>query len=80
LTGLARKKRRLRYLERAVDDRSARLLLHKPHPVFATIGSEPRFERVLDRIGRANRDASSPNPMVNEMRETGAGARGASRE
>jgi hypothetical protein len=78
--GLGEKEEALRCLEKAVDDRSVTLLLHKPHPFFTTISSEPRFERVLERIGGASSDASSPNSSVNEMRETAAGAQGANRE
>ena len=78
--GLGEREEALRCLEEAVDDRSVTLLLHRPHPVFATISSEPRFEHAMDRIANASSDASSRNPSIDEMREIGAGARGASRE
>jgi serine/threonine-protein kinase len=78
--GLGEKEEALVCLEKAVDDRSVTLLLHKPHPFFATIDSDPRFERVLNRIGGATSHASSPYSSVNELREKGAGAQGANRE
>ena len=78
--GLGEKEAALMYLENAADDRSVTLLLNKPRPFFATINSEPRFRRVLDRIGGAGSDVSSRRRPVNAMREAGARAQGANRE
>ena len=80
--GLGEKDEALMYLEKAVDDRSVTLLLHKPHPFFTTISSEPRIERVLDKIGGARNHACLRNSSgrQRDARETRAGRQGANRE
>jgi serine/threonine protein kinase/Flp pilus assembly protein TadD len=78
--GLGEKEAALMYLENAADDRSVTLLLNKPRPFFATINSEPRFRRVLGRIGVASSDVSSRHRSVNARRETEAPAQGANSE
>jgi hypothetical protein len=56
--GLGQKEQALKWLEKAYDEHSNLLIYLKVDPVFVSLRTEPRFDKLLQRMGLADKAAA----------------------
>jgi tetratricopeptide (TPR) repeat protein len=57
-TGLGQKEQALEWLEKAYDERSDLLVYLKVDPIFDSLRSEPRYGKLFQRMGLADKTAA----------------------
>jgi len=63
-TGLGDNRQALNWLERAYQERSDYLVYLKVEPMADSLRSEPRFQKLLNKIGLQSQEPPKPNPIA----------------